>query len=266
MNQGFVGGGVRMEPTYGSPGFARSGRPLRTDTGVARSGQPLYREDPRASGCVDERALRVGSAYARDAQLEYASVPAFLQLAAELSAHAAPAELVSRALAAGRDEVAHARACATLASRHLRQRVVPHVHERSARAAGGPSGSRAPGRRKLARRLLDGERRGRTRGRRGARRERCRSAGTAAQSRRRRAAPRRAGLGGPAIRARARWRRGQGSGVRAARRGDSAPGDGELEPEGFEADGRLGARARDAVADRQRALGRARLERMLRAV
>jgi hypothetical protein len=52
-------------------------------------------------------------------------VPAFLQLAAELSRQQAPAGLIRGALAAAGDEARHARGCALLASRHLRQCVQP---------------------------------------------------------------------------------------------------------------------------------------------
>lgn len=264
MDQGFVGGGIRVQPTYGAIGVCSVGRPLRTATGVALLGQPLRREDTRASDRLDERALRVGSAYARDAQLEYASVPAFLQLAAELSAHGAPAELVARALAAGRDEVGHARACADLASRHLRHRVTPHVYECVPRPP-------LPGRPGLVRLAVESWLDG------------CSMESVAAAQ------------AGAAARvasdadvrllqlavaadehnhAELAWAvlqfalaRG-GDEVREAllalRGVETVPVDAELEPDGFEADGRLGARARDAIADHERTRARTRLERMLR--
>jgi rubrerythrin len=51
------------------------------------------------------------------AELEAASVPAFLRLASELHAHGAPRALVERAGASARDEARHARAMARLARR-----------------------------------------------------------------------------------------------------------------------------------------------------
>jgi hypothetical protein len=64
---------------------------------------------------------------------ECASVPAFLQLAADLLAHHAPGVLVDRALDAARDEMVHAVLCAELASRHLGACVWPQVPEEDVR-------------------------------------------------------------------------------------------------------------------------------------
>ena len=59
----------------------------------------------RGSG---EAPKDLGAFFARSAELEAASVPAFLRLARELRAHGAPPALVRRALHAARDEVRHA--------------------------------------------------------------------------------------------------------------------------------------------------------------
>jgi hypothetical protein len=135
LNDTWFGGGARILPTYGAPGFCSVGRPLRTECGFAQVG-PAARVDeecgPAARG--EECIVDVGRAYERDAQLEHASVPAFLQLAAELAAQRAPATLVQRALAAARDEVRHAEQCASLAARHLRQRISPVLPEIAPRA------------------------------------------------------------------------------------------------------------------------------------
>lgn len=60
----------------------------------------------------------VGAHFARMACLEAASVPAFRQLALELSAHGAPRRLVGAARRAARDEAVHARAVGALARRY----------------------------------------------------------------------------------------------------------------------------------------------------
>lgn len=65
------------------------------------------------------------------ASLELAAVPAFEELARDLSAHDAPASLVRRADAAARDEVRHARAMtALLAARVGRARIEVQVRPR----------------------------------------------------------------------------------------------------------------------------------------
>ena len=70
----------------------------------------------RAAARVDGGA--VGRWLATAADLEAASVPAFVQLARELIAHDAPAALVHAALAAADDEVRHAAAMTALARAH----------------------------------------------------------------------------------------------------------------------------------------------------
>lgn len=59
----------------------------------------------------------VGAFFAEVMQLEAASIDAFAILAAELAAHGAPADLVTAAERAGRDEVRHARMAETLMRR-----------------------------------------------------------------------------------------------------------------------------------------------------
>jgi hypothetical protein len=60
----------------------------------------------------------LGALYAHVAWLEAASVPAFLRLADELTAHGAPEALVKSARRAAGDEVRHTRALQALARRH----------------------------------------------------------------------------------------------------------------------------------------------------
>jgi hypothetical protein len=71
----------------------------------------------RSDGRVHD-GCEVGRWLARMAHDEAASVHAFTTLADELVAHGAPRALVTRARAAARDEVRHARVARRLASRH----------------------------------------------------------------------------------------------------------------------------------------------------
>lgn len=133
LNDAFLGAGVRLPPTYGVPSFCSVGRPLRTRDGIAAVGAPVQLAD--TSG--ETHAARVASAgrcWAHDAQLEYASVPAFLALADDLSRSGAPTALVGAALSAARDELHHAALCSALASRHLDQMLHPVLPEAPARA------------------------------------------------------------------------------------------------------------------------------------
>jgi rubrerythrin len=68
---------------------------------------------------VQEGRDRVAGALLADmAQMESASVPAFLRLRDELERHGAPRSLSTRAQSAARDEVRHARSVTDLAHRH----------------------------------------------------------------------------------------------------------------------------------------------------
>jgi hypothetical protein len=112
-----VGNGVRIPPTFQMPLIGPvDGRPLRTEEGVVTLCEAARgaAANGRAPDCED---ASIADAWARDAQAEAASVPAFLQLAAELLAHGAPHALVARALDAAEDEIRHAYACARMASR-----------------------------------------------------------------------------------------------------------------------------------------------------
>jgi len=94
------------------------GRPLRTASGSAllanaRWGDQLL--DERTAPCHHEPAA---AAWLRDAQSEYASVPAFLELAAQLDGVGSPAALIARTLTAAAQEVVHTGLCTALAQRH----------------------------------------------------------------------------------------------------------------------------------------------------
>lgn len=89
------------------------GRPLRD--GERSILPPLLAEgSPIESEALPDARARE---WAEDGRLEYASVPAFLRLAAELDALGAR-RLAARARAAAREELGHARACFALASAH----------------------------------------------------------------------------------------------------------------------------------------------------
>jgi hypothetical protein len=123
-NEAWVGGGLRVLGTYGVPSMCEVaiGRPLRSDAGR------FAVQSIATDACSDndgQRIEAVGRAFERDAQLEHASVPAFLQLAAELSQVDAPRALIARSLEAARDEVRHAALCMRLAERHLEACAAP---------------------------------------------------------------------------------------------------------------------------------------------
>ena len=133
LAQGWVGGGLRIYPTYGMPGSCQVGRPLRTQQAALQLSLALA--PATATRPARDAVEPVGLAFARDAQLEAQSVPAFVQLAGELYAAGAPAALVQRALSAAADEQRHARLCARLAERHLSRPIAIHVPALPARPA-----------------------------------------------------------------------------------------------------------------------------------
>ncbi|MET0385927.1 MAG: hypothetical protein ABW321_08205 [Polyangiales bacterium] len=118
-HEAWVGGGARFFPTYGQPGLCAIGRPLR----AAQSVYTLTLADDPAPGT--SAAQLAAWELARDAQLECASVTAFVQLAMELMQLGAPASLVHATLDAAQDELRHAQLCAALAERDLRDTVCP---------------------------------------------------------------------------------------------------------------------------------------------
>jgi len=85
----------------------------------------------RPIGRCDLRAVRsrsaLGAYFARAAQLEAASVPAFAQIGEALQKHGAPARLIAAARRAGRDEVRHARVTARLARRFGAEPEAPRI-------------------------------------------------------------------------------------------------------------------------------------------
>ncbi|HWE23047.1 MAG TPA: hypothetical protein VG496_03820 [Myxococcales bacterium] len=101
---------VQLAPfVYPSNVCVPSGRALRVTDGNALP--PVLAVD---CAPIDET---LASAWLDDARAEFASVPAFLRLAAELTAAGAPLELRGAALAAAHDERHHALAAFAMASR-----------------------------------------------------------------------------------------------------------------------------------------------------
>jgi hypothetical protein len=106
------------------------GRPLRVG-GRALSpdlaGDAAFPKGPRPdldALTAEERAL-LGEMWSHDTKKEWASVPAFAQVAWHLSAGGAPPALVHRALESAQQEIDHARRCAALASTFLGEELGP---------------------------------------------------------------------------------------------------------------------------------------------
>jgi hypothetical protein len=129
LASGSVGGGLRVLPVFSQAQCeAAVGRPWRDANGS------LVELSLAESSSNCERRERAGREWQRDAAQEAASVPAFLNLAAELLHARAPLALVERALDAANDEIRHAFLCAALASRYLGVPVHPHLPTWTARA------------------------------------------------------------------------------------------------------------------------------------
>ena len=98
-----VGGGVRFFPKTGHPGVCVEGRPQR-DTASRRV-------DAAWSPAASAHHVKLDALHKAAAE-EYASVPAFLQLARELQVNGASTSLINRALLASADELRHTALCA----------------------------------------------------------------------------------------------------------------------------------------------------------
>lgn len=133
LNEYSVGAAVGFPNLINRQSECSIGRPLRGADGAVMDGVDAHvaGETARGTGrsttiaCEDRAAI--AQAWTDDAQGEAASIPAFLQLAAELLAHGAPDPLVARALDAAEDEIRHAAMCARQATRLGGRRVVPVV-------------------------------------------------------------------------------------------------------------------------------------------
>ena len=93
-------GGAALGSIEQSTVSVSEGRPIRT------AGQPVL-----PSVLAPARLDALAEHWLERARTEHASIPAFLQLAAELRALGAPDALVARALSAAADERRHARVC-----------------------------------------------------------------------------------------------------------------------------------------------------------
>ncbi|MCB9649345.1 MAG: hypothetical protein H6730_22490 [Deltaproteobacteria bacterium] len=113
-------GAVTVAPTvrFPTPGMQTAcyiiGRPLRSESGVAPLPGLQIQGEPRA---LDERERRVVDAWCQRARTEWASVPAFHELAAQLTLADAPEHLVQAARRAAVDETRHAVDSARMAAR-----------------------------------------------------------------------------------------------------------------------------------------------------
>lgn len=105
---------VRFPPADAYVSCWIEGRPLRDESGVAPLPGLQLQGEPRA---LDERERRVVDAWCQRARTEWASVPAFHELAAQLTLAEAPAHLVQAARRAAVDETRHAVDSARMAAR-----------------------------------------------------------------------------------------------------------------------------------------------------
>jgi hypothetical protein len=110
-------------------GEARVARVVDRDDWLAKNGGPAHRVAVEALS-ADVRA-RIGTAWANDAAMEHASVAAFARFTLELLTVGAPPEILLDAQDATRDEIEHARACFTMASRYLGRPVGPDALDTS---------------------------------------------------------------------------------------------------------------------------------------
>jgi hypothetical protein len=110
--------------TSGRPFRARDGRARR-----ARSGRSAGWSDdtqaPQVEKLAADERQRAALTWRADAEAEHASIAAFARLQLELLALGAPSQLVERAARASLDEVAHARACFSLASALAGEQIGP---------------------------------------------------------------------------------------------------------------------------------------------
>jgi hypothetical protein len=107
------------------------GYEVACNTGPCGTGR---RPDGLAQLSCRKAATGAGRYFAQAAYLEAASVKAFRNLRAELSAHGAPRRLLRAAERAARDEVRHARVTSALARRYGATAAKPRVARRRARS------------------------------------------------------------------------------------------------------------------------------------
>jgi hypothetical protein len=137
--------GVRFPP-FVPPGCSVVGRPVRRGDGRAPLAAALVLPPGRRAPADDDARARAAAVWIRRARSEWASAPAFCELAEQLVACGAPATLAQRAREAAGDELRHAllasSVAATLAGAEVR--LEPPV------ADGRPAATGEEGLRRLA--------------------------------------------------------------------------------------------------------------------
>ena len=93
------------------------GRPLRRDGAIVAPPASVLLAAASAQDRGDDVRVQAAHVWGERAATEWASVPAFWELAAQLETSGAPADLAARARAAAADEVRHAEVAATIAAR-----------------------------------------------------------------------------------------------------------------------------------------------------
>jgi hypothetical protein len=114
LGGGYVGGGFRLPPPDRQLGCVAIGRPLHDEQGQAEL--PSIRALGESAARSELESAIVGE-WGERARSEWASVPAFLQLADQLLRAGAPRALVQRAWIAAEDEARHAVLTARVAVR-----------------------------------------------------------------------------------------------------------------------------------------------------
>lgn len=138
--EGGLDAGLRLMPWFGYCN-AIPGRPVRTDGGYGAL-PALGFLTPQDAAEIDAPVARaLVEAWGQRARGEFGSVRAFVELAEQLEAVGAPAELVLRALAAAEDEVRHAVMSGGVAARFAGAECVLEPVEATERApVGGMDG------------------------------------------------------------------------------------------------------------------------------
>src|SRR5579883_1028152 len=141
------------------PHGLRQGRPLRVRGKIQRprvtSGRSWHDSlAPELASLPARTRERLAAEWLRDARDEHASIAAFARLSLDLLALGAPPELLTRTHQAAQDEVEHARACFTLASRYRGESLDPGIFP-EASAAPAPGRTRIDRLRRLAQESLE---------------------------------------------------------------------------------------------------------------
>jgi hypothetical protein len=113
------------------PRGLRQGRPLRVRGKIQRprvtTGRSWHDSQAPEVSLPERTRERLAAEWLQDARDEHASIAAFARLSLDLLALGAPPELLARTHQAAQDEVEHARACFTLASRYRGEALDPGI-------------------------------------------------------------------------------------------------------------------------------------------